>query len=94
MQKITLALDANNYSAETCKLSTNCYGAELRVYFFKGYHQERICENISKKGQKAKNSTAGSRITMVDGGGRFRHEEEDADCELGMSANSTTCYQF
>jgi len=34
MQKISLNLGANDYSVETYKLSTNCYGAELGAYFF------------------------------------------------------------
>jgi len=49
-KKMTLDLGANCFGAETCKLGVNCHGAEVKVYFLKGYCQERICENLSKKG--------------------------------------------
>ena len=48
-QKMTLDLGAKAIGAETCKLDANCHGAEVRVYFLKGYCQGRICENLSKK---------------------------------------------
>ena len=36
-QKMTLDLSAKAIGAETCKLGANCHGAEVRVYFLKGY---------------------------------------------------------
>jgi len=43
---MTLHLGAKAIDADTCKLGANCHGAEVRVYFLKGYCQERICENL------------------------------------------------
>jgi len=55
-QKMTLDLGAKAIGTETCKLGANCHGAEVRVYFLKGYCQGRICENLSKKrAEKQKN---------------------------------------
>jgi hypothetical protein len=50
MQKMTLDLRTK----ATCKLSDNYHGAEVRVYFLKGYRQGCICENLSEKGLKSK----------------------------------------
>jgi len=52
-EKITLDLGAKAIGAETCKLGANYHGTEVRVHFLKGYRRGRICENLSKKGQKA-----------------------------------------
>ena len=43
---MTLNLGAKAIGAETYKLDANCYGAEVKVYFLKGYCEERICKNL------------------------------------------------
>ena len=55
MQKITLDLGANDYGVETCKLSVNCYDAELRVYFLKDTARGVFVKLFQKNDQKAKN---------------------------------------
>ena len=45
-QKMTLDLSAKAISTEMYKLGANCHGVEVRIYFLKGYCQERICENL------------------------------------------------
>ena len=50
MQKITLDLGANDYGVETCKLSVNCYDAELRVYFLKDTARGVFVKIFEKKG--------------------------------------------
>ena len=54
MQKITLDLGANDYGAETCKFSTNCYGAELKVYFLKDTTRSVFVKIFQKKDKKQK----------------------------------------
>ena len=51
---MTLDLGARAIGAETYKLGVNCHGAEVRVYFLKGYRQGYICENLLENGLKIK----------------------------------------
>jgi hypothetical protein len=47
-------LGANYSGAETCHHGANSNGAVVWVQFLEGYYQGRICEKLSKKGQKTK----------------------------------------
>jgi hypothetical protein len=38
--------------AEASNLGAAVHGAELRVHFLKSFHEGRICEILSQKGQK------------------------------------------
>ena len=67
-KKMTLDLGAKAIGAETCKLGTNCHGAEVRVYFFKRYCQICICENLKKKTEKQKNRVGGFTWQSQSGG--------------------------